>query len=100
VNENEKSILNRISELDALIEPLTKERAQLKQNILESKSKFKVGDIITWRNGKHKGRVTSIGSWCLGEPIWNVVVIRKDGSDGIRRTIRSYETPALYKINQ
>mgnify|MGYP003332770202 CR=1 FL=1 len=45
------ALLDRIKELDALIEPLDKERSELKQKLLASKSEILVGDIITWLNG-------------------------------------------------
>jgi hypothetical protein len=82
--------LDRIKELDALIAPLTDERAELNRKILESKSKFKIGDIIEWNKGTRRGRVTEIRHWIVGEPMWKVRRILKDGSDGEVCEVRPY----------
>lgn len=86
-------LLDRIAQLDALIEPLTTERAALKQQLLESKSEIKPGDIITWNKGKRMARVLNIIPWVCGEPMWKVVNIRKDGTEGSICEVRPYDKP-------
>ena len=85
--------LDRIAQLDALIAPLTDERAALKQQLLESKSEIKPGDIITWNKGKRMARVLNIIPWVCGEPMWKVVNIRKDGTEGSICEVRPYDKP-------
>jgi hypothetical protein len=89
--------LERIKELDALIEPLTKERTDLDRKILESKSPFKIGDVIEWNSGDNtrRGRVVEIRHWVSGYPMWKTVRILKDGSDGKKCEVRPYMNAAL-----
>ena len=87
------ALLDRIKELDALIEPLDKERSELKQKLLASKSEILVGDIITWLNGTRRARVLEIIPWVCGEPMWKVQNIRKDGSTGSICKVRPHDKP-------
>lgn len=88
-----KAWQKRIDEIDAIVEPLSTERAEIKHKIIVAKSKFKVGDIIEW-NGK-KGRVIKIKCWCCDDPMWEVVRIKNDGSEGSPCSVRSYDNPIL-----
>lgn len=88
-----KTWQKRIDEISALIAPLASEQAELRRKILLSKSKFKIGDIIVWK-GK-KGRVFEVKEWCCGDPMWKVVRIKNDGSDGAPCEVREYENPIL-----
>jgi len=83
----------RIAELEAMIEPIQNERSELKQRLIELKSKFKPGDIISWNDGKRKGRVIKIIPWVCGDPMWGVVNIRKDGTEGSVCKVHPYQNP-------
>ena len=89
---------NRIKQIEVLLSPLLAERTKLEQEILESYSAFKVGDMIEWNEGKRKGRVVRIIRWCgIDSPAWRVIRIRKDGSDGEQCEVRNYMHPVLFK---
>lgn len=85
----------RIKELQELIRPLNSELFQLEKWILESKSKFKPGDIITWNEGNRRGRVIDIIKWVSGDPMWRVVRINKNGQDGAVCKVHSYDNPVM-----
>lgn len=87
--------LERINEINTIIEPLMQERAVLEHKIIESKSAFAVGDVIVWKAGKIicKGRVTKIKEWICGDPMWIVRRILNDGSDGEECEVRPYKNP-------
>lgn len=85
-----------IKELQIQIEPLEDRVTVCKQTILALKSKFKVGDVITWAKGKRKGKVQHIRDWVCGEPMWIVLNILKDGSFGTTSRVRNYDDPKLY----
>jgi len=87
----------RLKEVEALLEPLLEEQCNLEQSILELKSQFKQGDVITWKRGKQiwRGRVVRIKEWVCGDPMWVVEPILKDGSDGKECDVRHYEQPTL-----
>ena len=87
------AVLGRIEELKALIAPLQEELSKLNQVLLESKTDIALGDIITWQSGRRKGRVLDIIPWCCGEPMYRVINIRKDGSDGSICKVRPYDKP-------
>ena len=87
------SLLDRIREIEAIMLPLRKEMEELKQRQIEGLSEFSVGDVIEWNNGKRKGRIIQIAEWCVGIPMWRVVLIRKDGSDGCSTLVRRYQKP-------
>ncbi len=86
---------SRIADIDSIVGPLTDERARLSHQILETKSEFKVGDLIEW-NGK-RGIVSKIGIWCGDIPMWIVGRILKDGTAGASVTVRRYDRPQ--KVN-
>lgn len=79
----------RINVINSIIEPLEAERGALEQKIIESKSAFKIGEIIEWRNGR-RGRVVKIKKWVCGDPMWVVKRILKDGSEGEECEVRPY----------
>jgi hypothetical protein len=81
--------LDRIEEINAIVEPLLAELAELEQKIIESKSVFKVGDVIEWR-GNRKGRVIRIKEWLSDEPMWVVKRILKTGGEGEECEVRPY----------
>lgn len=85
----------RIDELDAQIESLANERAELKRKILALRSPFRIGDVISWSDGKRRGRVLEISHWICGEPKWTVRRIRKDGSLGEECCVRPFNNPKL-----
>jgi len=90
----------QIAALDEKIRPLADERRKLQYDVLRLKSRFKVGDVITWEVGRHgkkrKGRVVEIRSWCLGTPMWLVENISADGSvSGAKTEVRDYQKPVL-----
>lgn len=87
--------LARIKELNSIIEPLERERAELKCKVLSSKSKFKIGDVIEWNEGSCRGRVLEIREWMCGDPMWKVQRILKDGSNGQCCVVRPYQNPVL-----
>jgi len=99
MSNEEQSIKDRIKEIESIIGPLSKERAELNQRLLELASQFKVGDIITWgRTGRLlRGRVTGISKWTGYHPCWTVTNILKDGTDGATREVRPYDNPTLVK---
>lgn len=80
----------RSKELDALIKPMVIERATLDQKILVKRSWLKVGDMIEWREWTHRGRVIEIMPWIAGAPVWRVIEIQGDGSDGAICEVRNY----------
>jgi hypothetical protein len=85
----------RIEEIDSIIDPLHDERGKLKQKLLESKSIFKVGDVIEWVAGsqKRRGQVIEIRHWVCDCPMWFVQNIRQDGSRGSNCEVRDYMHP-------
>ena len=87
------ALLARIKELEAMISPLEDEAAKLRKQLLDSKSEIKTGDIITWRNGSRTARVLDIIPWVCGEPMWRVINIRKDGSEGSICKVYPYDKP-------
>ena len=96
-----QQIETRIAELDVFIAPLMSERTYLKQQLVELKSEFAVGDIIRWQHGMkfRRGRVLQIRNWVLGDPMWIVRNIRSDGTEGEIVEIRSYQNPLLDQQN-
>lgn len=90
---SEQEIRRRIAQLEIEIKPLQVEIAALKQKLLEMKSQFKVGDVISWLGGKRRGLVLEIRNWCGDEPCWKVRSIRKDGSEGAVEVVRPYFNP-------
>ena len=87
---------DQIEQLTVEINRLWAERDKLVQQLLESNSPYKVGDIITWGNNR-KGRVIFIH----GTPPylrWGVVRIKNDGTKGTRCIVRYYDKPR--KVNE
>ena len=93
MNVSEQEIKERIMRLEIEIKPLHVELAELKKRLLEMKSPFQVGDVISWNEGKRRGRVLEIRLWCCDEPCWKVRCIRKNGSEGSTEMVRSYNKP-------
>lgn len=83
----------RIDELQALIKPLADEVATLRQELILIASPFKVGDIISWQNGR--GRVVRVAEWVCGSPCWTVIRIRKDGTEGTKVTVYPFHSPII-----
>ncbi len=102
--DTEKTIAahrRNIELLKAQIDPLATEAARLRQLILELKSPFKVGDVIQWAYGRdkiRKGRVIEIIEWVCEDPMWRVILIKQDGTDGGIVEVRHYHNPT--KVNQ
>jgi len=86
-----EEIQARVDDLQAQVDPLLKELDELNQRLLEMSSPFKVGDEIAWNGGKRRGRVLSIRRWYGNECSWVVRNIRKDGSEGSKQTVYSYQ---------
>lgn len=95
MNLNQRQIEAAIGRLDDQIQTLGTKRGELFQQLLELKSKFKVGDKIQWRFGQglKYGTVESITHWCCDEPCWKVRVTRKDGTPGNLVEVRDYQNP-------
>jgi hypothetical protein len=84
------------------IEELKKQREELSQRIKELElveaqkvSGFAIGDVIEFGCKKVlRGRVVSVYPWCVGPQVeMRVVSIRKDGSDGVKRTVNHWHEP-------
>jgi hypothetical protein len=88
------------SELEAVkeqIKPLAELKSSLNQEILNLKSEFKIGDVISW-NGR-VGRVVQIKDWVCGDPMWTVIRIKKDGSEGMPEDVRPYTKPVKVSVD-
>ena len=89
----------RIVEIDVALVPLQQERAALKRQIVEARSKFKAGDIIAWKHGRkgvRNGLVVAVERWVADEPCWKVQIIRADGTlSPVVRTLYPYHDPVL-----
>lgn len=97
-DEQIKELEHEIAQLSAQIEPLHERREQLKQQIIELKSPFKVGDKIRWVWGSSQtrmGTVVEITSWVCGTPKWKVRNIRKDGTEGDLVEVLEFDNPVL-----
>lgn len=92
-----ESLKKQIDDLDALIKPLANKRAELRQKLIEAKSKFAIGDIITWNEGTRKGRIIKIKEWCCGDPMWEVRRLKLDGTEGELSDVYSWKNPVLSK---
>lgn len=94
---NEAETRAKIVELEMEVGPLLKAKAELQQRLLEIRSPFRVGDIISWSAGskQRKGQVVAIKAWVCGDPMWHVHNIRKDGSLGSIFEVRTYDKPVL-----
>lgn len=82
---------DRITDLDAQISILTKEReALIKQQLIESCG-ISIGDTIEWNCGR--GVVLDVTTWVSDKPKFSVRRILKNGSTGAVCTIYAYDEP-------
>lgn len=74
----------RIDQLDKELEVREAERRQLAQEVNEEQSSFKVGDEISFTQGKTKkeGRIKAVLGASFGDNSYIVIPKRKNGSDG------------------
>lgn len=74
----------RISQLNEELKVRETERRQLKQEVDEEQSAFKVGDKISFTHGntKKEGRIKAVLGASFGDNSYIVIPKRKDGSDG------------------
>lgn len=92
-----ESLEQQIKDLDSKIDPLVDARAALHQKLIEAKSKFMIGDIITWNKGTRKGRVVRITNWCCDDPMWEVRRLKLDGTEGGLEDVYPWKNPVLSK---
>lgn len=94
---NETQLRQRIEEINRIVEPLIREKAQLEQQLVELKSPFAVGDVIQWNVGRKfkVGQIEGIRSWGGDSLMWVARVIRIDGSDGAQCNVYRYQNPKL-----
>lgn len=95
-----------LANVDEQISHLDVRRKELRNSLAIAKSAFKIGDIITWNSGKgwRKGRVVNIlpspWNWTSAEPAWDVVNIRKNGTEGCYFTVYDSHAPEFAKIDR
>lgn len=82
--ENKEKINKQIKKNEHRIETLEKKNNELKTTLFKDKYLFKPGDIIT--DGERKVRFVEYVCVGYGE-YFNVVYIRKDGTEGTKRKI-------------
>ena len=91
-----KHFRSQLQSVNDRISDLMVQRTALQSRIAEHYSQFKCGDAIQWGNGKRRGRVMQIVCGIsLTSPKWKVAVLRKDGSEGRKTTVYSWDTPEL-----
>ena len=90
---------DRIKAIDREIVPLDKEANQLRRLLRRSLCPLKIGDVITWRDGKFKGRVIDVFPY-VGDDSFRLQVIRilKDGSEGIETSVDPYQNPVKLRF--
>ena len=79
-----KNIKERINELNVQISTLTEYRAQLKQQLAEMQTPFKVGDWVTYDGAKAIWELRAIRPGYGDEPKYFGNKIKKDGTPGMR----------------
>ena len=67
---------------------------ELSSDIAEAESKFKVGDLITWKVGhsRRKGRIVMVRPMYSGLVKYEVVGIRADGTEGAQVCVRGWDS--------
>jgi hypothetical protein len=91
--KTDREISERMKQIKAQLQALQMEYKELSCEQMRRVSPFAIGDIIEWK-GK-RGRIIKIRNWFADQPLWEVVNIRKDGTDGAISEVRPYQNPTL-----
>ena len=90
-----KQLASQIKDLEAKIADLDKKRFELETQYLSAISGVAVDDVIEWKAGNRtwRGRVIRLIDGGCGDVEFRVRVIRKDGTEGDRVRVYSFQNP-------
>lgn len=86
---NTKELNRQLADAEGKMRELAKKVRELREQIAEQESEFKVGDVISWKfgDGRRKGQIVT----ALGNGHYRVRGIKKDGTDGALQKAYSWD---------